>query len=313
MNGIVGFAELLDKSELSEEQRGMLQLIDTSAKNLLSIINDVLDLSTLESGNLNLKIQSFNLRPHLEDAVALLVPKYTRVRLILLIAPEVPETINGDPIRIQQVIINLLGNAVKFTRQGQIVIRVRVQNHPKRPHLLLSVSDTGCGIPEQSLKKLFSPFQQLNDFAIGDHTRGTGLGLTISKNIVEQMHGKIGVKSRSGLGSTFWFTVPLDKNPEAIDVLPHFDVALADDSQLSRQAFTYQLQAMGASITAHKSLHAYINSSKDNAPKISILVLSPDEPEEADIARWCRASRFRRSTPVIITTHNRPTQDASYL
>lgn len=311
MNGIVGFTELLEKSELNEEQRSMLQLIDTSANNLLAIINDVLDLSTLESGNINLKIQDFHLRSHLEDAVALLVPKYTRVRLILLITPEVPQIISGDPIRIQQVIINLLGNAVKFTRQGQIVIRVRIHQYQRHAYLLFSVSDTGCGIPEQNRKKLFSPFHQTNDFAI-DQVRGTGLGLAISKNIVEQMQGKIGVSSRTGLGSTFWFAIPLKSHPNPIDVLPHFDVVLTDDSPLSRQAFTYQLQALGASVTPYNALQAYVDANQQGTPSISLLVLSPDEPDAADIARWCQAARLRQSIPVIITTHNRPTLEASH-
>jgi two-component system sensor histidine kinase BarA len=244
MNGIIGFAELLARTPLSDSQTDKLQLIERSAKNLLAILNEVLDLSKVEANKINLKPEVFQLRPYLEDVVALLLPQAQQLSIILSIEPGVPRSVYGDPIRLQQVLTNLLSNAVKFTEAGRILIRVRPRPFSQEKQLLISVSDTGRGIPPKDLNRLFAPFLQLSAYAL-DNERGTGLGLTIAKNIVESMGGKIGVASKPGMGSTFWFTFPIPQEPAVEPVPITCSVALIDKNPLSRKALQYQLEELG--------------------------------------------------------------------
>jgi len=247
MNGIMGFTELLSKSELTAEQLDKLQLIDSSAQNLLIIINDILDLSKLESGKFALNIIEFDLRSYLEDAVSLLCPQGLNIEIVLCMDPDFPYLIKGDPIRLQQVITNLVGNALKFTKQGRIVLRAKHLDIHGANFMLLSVSDTGRGIAESDQKDMFSPFLQLSDFAV-EHYEGTGLGLTISKNIVERMQGYIGVFSRPQRGSTFWIVLPIELSHHQQKNLLDMSVVLIHQNLLSRQAMQNQLKALGANV-----------------------------------------------------------------
>jgi two-component system sensor histidine kinase BarA len=247
MNGIIGFTELIAQTPLSEEQREKLKLIERSAHNLLTIINEVLDLSKAEAGQVTLNEREFGLRNYLEDTVALAAAASPHVPIVLWVDPAAPGCLTADPVRLQQVVANLLTNAVKSTEQGRVVIRVRTIGAGAK--LLISVSDSGRGIAEQDLENLFFPFLQLSRYAI-NHERGTGLGLTIARNIVTRMGGRIGVGSREGRGTTFWFTVPFKKccearSPQAVDAAP---VALVDFDRVSAQATRFQLEALGYSV-----------------------------------------------------------------
>jgi len=275
MNGIMGFTELLKKSELTAEQLDKLQLIDSSAQNLLSIINDILDLSKLESGKFALNIIEFDLRSYLEDAVSLLCPQSIDIDIILCMDPDFPKSIKGDPIRLQQVITNLLGNALKFTQQGRIVLRARLLDSQGARSLFLSVSDTGCGIAENDQNDLFSPFLQLSDFAV-EHYQGTGLGLTISKNIVERMQGYIGVASRPLRGSTFWIVLPIEHGPPGHKKLINLSVVLIHENRLPRYAFESQLTALGVEIRSYDSVESFIRKSpSDDINKTPIIYYLP--------------------------------------
>ena len=277
MNGIMGFTELLANSELTTEQLDKLQLIDSSAKNLLSIINDILDLSKLESGKFALNIIEFDLRPYLEDAVSLLCPQSIDIDIILCMDPEFPKSIKGDPIRLQQVITNLLGNALKFTQQGRIVLRAGLLDINGAKSLFLSVSDTGCGIAENDQKDLFSPFLQISDFAV-EHYQGTGLGLTISKNIVERMQGYIGVASRPLRGSTFWIVLPVEHGPPRHEKLIDLSIVLIHGNRLPRHAFESQLTALGIEIKSYESVESFIKTvPSDDSQKNPIIFYLPTE------------------------------------
>ena len=207
MNGIVGMTELLLDTELTEEQREYLELSEKSSEALLDVINDVLDFSKIEAGKLDLEVIEFELRERLADAMEMLALRAHEKRLELAyqVVSDVPEALTGDPGRLRQVIVNLVGNAIKFTDQGEVVVRVEVdQRDSSGARLHFSVADTGIGIPPERQQSIFSVFTQVD----GSTTRrygGTGLGLSICSRLVEMMGGRIWVESDVGRGSTFHF------------------------------------------------------------------------------------------------------------
>jgi polar amino acid transport system substrate-binding protein len=213
MHAIVGFTELLLKTELSEEQTEFAGYINNSAQSLLILINDILDLSKVEAGKLNLEAVDFEL-PSLVEGTASLLAESAREKSLSLMSfvdTEMPSVVRGDPGRLRQILLNLTSNAIKFTEQGEVVLRCQAAEDKSGDvstlNIMFSITDTGIGISPEQLEHLFKPFSQ----ADGSTTRkygGTGLGLSISKRLVELMGGQIGVDSELGKGSTFWFKVP---------------------------------------------------------------------------------------------------------
>jgi len=217
MNGVTAMAGLLLETSLTHEQRGYVETIYSSGESLLTIINDILDFSKIDSGNLELEQQPFDLRACIEDALDLLATKASEKELDLLYQMEdgIPSQLLGDITRVRQVLVNLLGNSVKFTDKGEVVIQVKILSTPDTPndtsktwYLHFSVRDTGIGIPVDRLARLFKPFTQA-DASTARHFGGTGLGLAISRMIVEMMGGKMWAESSPGKGSTFHFTLRL--------------------------------------------------------------------------------------------------------
>ena len=307
MNGIMGFTELLSKSELTADQLDKLQLIDSSAQNLLIIINDILDLSKLESGKFALNIIEFNLRSYLEDAVSLLCPQGLNIDIILCMNPDFPNLIKGDPIRLQQVITNLVGNALKFTKQGRIVLRARHLNIHGANFMLLSVSDTGRGIAESDQKDMFSPFLQLSDFAV-EHYEGTGLGLTISKNIVERMQGYIGVFSRPQRGSTFWIVLPIElsHHQHQEQQTLEMSVVLIHPDLLTRQAMENQLKALGATVYSYASEDAFIQTNPTSTTVEKIIINCLPSESTANSVKKSRTKLIQHSSwPTVLAGNNR--------
>lgn len=216
MNSVIGMSDLLLKSALSEQQQLFANGILDSATTLLDIINDILDFSKIESGKVEIKPAPFDLRTVCESVGDLLVTRTItkQVELIISCPPEIPTHLIGDAGRIRQVLVNLAGNAIKFTDHGHVIIEVESLGIGSGDAFLkIKVSDSGIGIPDEALSQLFQQFYQV-DSATHHQQGGTGLGLAISRSLVEMMGGTIGVKSRVGKGSTFWFTLtlPLDKS-----------------------------------------------------------------------------------------------------
>jgi len=213
LNGVIGMIGLLLDMDLNAEQHEYAQIAQISGEILLSLINDILDFSKIEACKLELETLDFDLRSTLEDTTDLLTigAREKGLELVCLVEPEVPSLLRGDPGRLRQILVNLGTNAVKFTWKGKIVIRASLESEDERNVTIrLSVSDTGIGIPANRQDSLFSPFTQVD----GSTTRkygGTGLGLAISKQLAELMGGKIGLESKEGKGSTFWFTAEFEK------------------------------------------------------------------------------------------------------
>ena len=254
MNGILGMISLLLDSELSEEQREYAKTVQASADSLLKIINAILDFSKIEAGKMELDNLDFDLRITLEDMLDLLALKAheKKLELTCFIQPEVPSLLKGDPGRLRQVLINLVGNALKFTDQGEVAIRVTLdQETEAHARLSFEVQDTGIGIPPDRVHLLFQSFSQVDS----SRTRrygGTGLGLAISKKLVEMMGGQIGVESEPRKGSIFRFTLELEKQPakgqgngECFEDLKGYRILVVDDHATNRLVLREQLRAGG--------------------------------------------------------------------
>ncbi|GAB6093872.1 hypothetical protein JCM14469_01240 [Desulfatiferula olefinivorans] len=256
MNGVIGMTGLLLDTPLSVEQRRYAQTIAASGESLLALINDILDFSKIEAGKLTLDTVDFDLTVLLEDVASALSIRFHEkgVELICSADPEVPSRLRGDPGRLRQVLINLSGNALKFTHEGEVEIRVSVDGERAeggRVSLRFTVRDTGIGIPEDKQAVLFDKFTQV-DASTSRQYGGTGLGLAISRQLVELMGGRIGVDSKPCRGSTFWFTAEFERGsgPSAEDVpelegLAGVRVLIVDDNQTSRRILTARMMSWG--------------------------------------------------------------------
>ncbi|HEY9655320.1 MAG TPA: ATP-binding protein, partial [Crinalium sp.] len=260
MNAILGFTQLLERTPLDREQQSYLQSITHGGDNLLVIINDILDLAQLEAGTLKLSATQFALRAVIQDLMQLFQPQAEAKGLCLsvVLAPELPEWFIGPVERLQQVLINLLRNAIKFTTVGAVVLSVKrvepaTASSPVTLHF--SVQDTGIGLAQADQAHIFAPFTQVETSATRQY-EGTGLGLAICRKIVGLLEGEIGVVSTLGQGSTFWFTAALEPQPLAAlptpkashvsaTATPTIRLLVVDDSALNQMLMLKLLQSLG--------------------------------------------------------------------
>ncbi len=257
LNAIIGMADLLAETKLSKEQRNYVEVFKNAGENLLILIEDILDLSKIEADKLTLNHDCFDLEALLNKQIDLLAlrAQQKKLELILHLGPDVPVTVEGDAHRLQQVLTNLVGNAIKFTEHGQIV--VAVETDPDRSasgDLRFAVTDTGIGIPPDKQEQIFKAFTQA-DGAITRKYGGTGLGLTISRRLVELMGGQLTLESRPGHGSTFHFTVRLGLTPSAgtptqptYPAIDGWQVLVADDVEVNRRIVAEPLALAGARV-----------------------------------------------------------------
>ncbi len=257
LNAIVGMADMLIEPASPEEARWYAQTVRESAQNLLTLINDILDIAKIEAGRMELEEIEFDLRECLRGAMALLHAQahHKGLKLISQVAPGIPSRVIGDPGRLRQIIINLVGNAIKYTNEGGVGFVLSQSGTPGAPTLRLriEVTDTGIGIPEAEQQDLFKPYRQLGATAV--HRGGTGLGLAITHELVEAMHGSIGVDSTVGKGSKFWCTLQLQRamQPQTKSVaqrtsLEDRRILIADSNELTLQALSVQLRTLGMQV-----------------------------------------------------------------
>lgn len=260
LNGILGFTHLLQKSELTPRQLDYLGTIEKSADNLLGIINEILDFSKIEAGKLVLDSIPFNLRDLIQDTLTILAPAAhaKQLELVSLVYRDTPLSLVGDPLRLKQILTNLVSNAIKFTREGTIVVRAMVEDeHEDTAQLRISVQDTGIGLSPADVRTLFQAFSQA-DNSLSRQPGGTGLGLVISKRLIEQMGGEIGVDSTPGEGSQFWINLSLPKAHDDAEEMPLQALlgrraAIVDGHELARQALEHQLEDCGLSVSLFSS------------------------------------------------------------
>jgi two-component system sensor histidine kinase/response regulator len=289
MNAIIGMSDLLYETELTGEQKTYVETFRKAGENLLHLINDILDFSKVESGHLELESVEFNLEDLVEKSTEILSLRAHSKKLELLtrLAPETPNYVLGDQGRLRQVLFNLIGNAIKFTNEGEIIVQIVEDPHGSDPgHLLFSVRDTGIGIPQDKLESIFEKFTQADSSTTREYG-GTGLGLAISKKIVELMGGSIWAESEEGKGSTFYFTVKLqktDKPPSLIipQELAGLRVLVVDDNQTNRLILTeilgkYKMQVSEAD-SGFKGLEMFKQAQADKAP-FDLLIIDNHMPK----------------------------------
>ncbi len=292
MNGILGMTELVLESELTRDQRDSLELVHLSAESLLTVINDILDFSKIEAGKLAFESIPFDLRDRLGEIMQTLGFRAHQkgLELIYDVHTDVPVALSGDPGRLRQILINLVGNAIKFTEQGQIVVDVKLESRTADTACVqFSVRDTGVGIPVEHQEKIFEPFSQA-DQSMTRKFGGTGLGLTICSRLVEMMGGRIWVVSQPGQGSTFHFTAQLgvqalvseDSQPLHPTLLRDLRVLIVDDNFTNRQVLCGIVSQWGMIPTAVEGGRAALlalEAAKDAGRPFPLVLLDGQMPE----------------------------------
>ncbi|WP_411819972.1 response regulator [Hyphococcus formosus] len=315
MNGVIGMASLLLNSDLTPKQADMAKVIVSSGDALLKIINDILDFSRLEAGKLRLLRESFNLRECVEDVATLLSLPVEEKNLELLVRfhPGLDRVYIGDPGRLRQVVTNLLGNAVKFTEKGHIVIDVSGHRRGEICDLKISVSDTGCGIPQSKLDAIFEEFEQVDGSSARKHN-GAGLGLAISKRMIEAMGGNIVAESTVGKGSTFCIHVPLavdesmtKHRPQTKNSFDGMYALVVDDNELNRTILKEQLGSWGLKSdlaeNADEALDLLRKAASANTPyALAILDYQMPGADGVELAQTIKSDQAIAATPLILLT-----------
>lgn len=317
MNGVIGMTEILLDTPLSPEQRNYVETVRASGESLLTIINDILDFSKIEAGQMRVETTNFDLRSIVEDVTGLMAKRThgKGLELASLVDPDMLTMLRGDPGRIRQVLTNLLGNAVKFTDEGEVVVRIGLADEDEGSATVrVEVRDTGPGIPAKKQERIFRSFAQA-DPSTTRHYGGTGLGLTISKQLVELMGGRIWVKSRPRVGSTFYFELPLEKQPEVpSDAAPAqrgnlhgLRVLIVDDQATNREIMQRQTSAWGMSnqsaangVEALRKLRAAAEEGQDF--ELAIVDMIMPEMDGVELAREIKKDPTMSATSLVLLT-----------
>jgi two-component system sensor histidine kinase/response regulator len=316
MNGVIGMTGLLLETELNSEQRGYAETLRRSGDHLLALINDILDFSKMEAGKLDLEIIDFDLRAAVESVTELLAEQAQRkgLELVSLVHASTPTAVKGDPGRLRQILMNLVGNAVKFTEQGRVVLQVRAtEDQGNSVTLLFEVTDTGIGIPPEKQDSIFDAFTQ----ADGSTTRrfgGTGLGLSIAKRLVTLMNGTIGIESALGQGTRFWLTVPMAMQPSPqptvqlpVAELRNRKVCIVDDDPAGRTVLeqyttSWSMQPCSAA-DAPSALALLRQAAQQKHPfDLALIDIGMPSPNGIELTRSIKQDPLIAATPVIILT-----------
>ena len=314
MNGVIGMAELLARTDLDSRQMTFTDVIVKSGNALLTIINDILDFSKIDAGQMELDPAPFRLGEAVEDVATLVSTRVAEkdLELIVRIDPALPPFVSGDAGRFRQIVTNLMGNAVKFTEQGHVLVDVTGSVEDDVAMITVRVEDTGIGIPEDKLATVFDKFAQVDASSTRRH-EGTGLGLAIASRLVELMGGRMGADSTLGKGSSFWFSVPMPvaetgwkEKPLPIDVTGA-RILVIDDNPVNRAILNEQLRSWGFESAAAESGPmglAFLEKASQVGLAIDCVILDYQMPDMngEDVMKAMRASVSGRSTPVILLT-----------
>lgn len=323
MNGVIGFTNLLAKTQLDEDQADHVNTINTSVKDLLNIINDILDFSRIESGKVKLQTSSIDLKECVSSVSRLFSASAKEKSLSLEwnIADDLPEHIHTDNLKLRQILSNLIGNAIKFTDTGSIMINAcKIEND-----ILIEVIDTGKGIEDNEKELLFDAFTQASH-SIYTPESGTGLGLAISKQLIELMHGSIGVKDKQNGGSIFWIKLPINvadapeksttENKTTINNNQYDEilVLVADDNAINRKLVTTLLNQRGIkTLEANDGLEA-LAIAKDTRFDLILMDIRMPELNGIEVTEQLRQDRCNQATPIIaLTAHALPHEQKSFL
>ncbi len=320
MNGVMGMTSLLSRTQLNRQQRDYVSTISRSAQHLLTLINDILDFSKLEAGEMELDAIDFDLDRCIEDIVDIMatpVEDKVGLELATLIAPDVPRHLRGDPARLRQVLLNLVSNAIKFTERGEVVIQAALQSECQDcATIRFAVRDTGIGISKSAQTKLFQSFSQV-DASTTRQYGGTGLGLAISQQLVHLMAGEMGVESVEGIGSIFWFTVPLelaDSTPSsALPQMPlnisRLRLLVAAENATTRQSVRYLMQSWGINEitevgTGNNALETLKEAAERSQPyNVLILDLQLSDMDRDKFLADIRAYPLLRTTKIVVMSN----------
>jgi PAS domain S-box-containing protein len=323
INAVIGMSELLLEGELAGDQREYAQTVRDSASALLAIINDILDFSKLEAGKMALDAVAFSPLGSVEAAADILASEARRKRLsfVTYIAPDIPEMLQGDANRLRQILLNLIGNAIKFTKDGGIVVHAKLADaNPNDVTLHISVADTGIGLSEETRLRLFEAFVQA-DGSTSRRFGGTGLGLSISKRLVNMMGGEIGVESVEGMGSTFWFTAKFARSDDSLKrddpplFLPAMRCIVVDDDPDARAIIQRYLQTWGLACdeagNVGEALALVAAANRAAAPYDVVLCdMRLPDGDGITLARHVRGRQIRDAKFILVTAFDEPRHGA---
>ncbi len=320
LNGVIGMTHLLLDTPVDDTQRSYLETVHSSGQALLQIINGILDLSKIEAGKLEIESIDFDLQSLLGEITPILTPQAREKGLTLscVINPDVPTVLRGDPMRIRQILVNLMVNAVKFTENGSVTVRVSLKSRI-RPEVVLhfAVTDTGIGIPQEHMDRLFKPFSQV-DASTTRRYGGTGLGLSICKELTRRMGGEIGVMSSPGRGSTFWFTARFSEAPEAepeptepppAPVTENLRILVVEDNDVNRLLAVRVLEKAGYRTEIAVDGKTALDALEKNRYDVVLMDVNMPDMDGFEVTRIIRGDRFRESpnhgVPIIaVTAHS---------
>jgi signal transduction histidine kinase/CheY-like chemotaxis protein len=330
MNGVLGMSKLLQKSDLDDKQRSFLSAIQSSGELLLTIINDILDSSKIEAGKLQLQNTDFNIQETVESVVSLLAvnAETEGLKLTCDIPVEIPRMLNGDSDRIRQMLFNLIGNAIKFTDEGEVELHLSLESETHANALIrFDVVDTGIGMDPGVCEEIFEPFSQVEN-PTDTKVTGTGLGLSITRQLVEMMNGEIGVVSELGKGSNFWFTARLDKQQKPTEHLSHSSkdnseesdhdprqitahVLVAEDNAVNQLVAKATLEAIGCSVEVVDNGQAAVDAFQNGSFDLILMDLAMPIMDGFAATREIRKLAGGNAIPIVALTANALTGERS--